>query len=123
MNITSVKNRVSFGTGLCVFLTAFIIIVTTVLGLRGTMIKMGEAETIAIADLNVSNIQSSINGVLDVANTLATTLSAVQDKGIQLDLERSMVVDIMRVVLEDNPQLNSVFTCWEPNGFDNNDAN
>jgi len=123
MNIKSVKNRVSLGTGLCVFITAFIIIVTTVFGLRGTMIKTGESETIAIADLNVSTIQAKINGVLDVASTLASTLSAVKDEGIQLDLERGMVVDIMRVIMEDNPQLNSVFTCWEPNGFDNNDVN
>jgi len=123
MNIKSVKNRVSLGTGLCVFITAFIIIVTTVFGLRGTMIKTGESETIAIADLNVLTIQAKINGVLDVASTLASTLSAVKDEGIQLDLERGMVVDIMRVIMEDNPQLNSVFTCWEPNGFDNNDVN
>lgn len=123
MNIISVKNRVSFGTGLCVFLTAFIIIVSTVFGLRDTMIRTGESETIAIADLNVLTIQAKINGVLDIATTLASTLSAVKDEGILLDLERGMVVDIMRVVMRDNPQLNRVFTCWEPDGFDGNDAN
>ncbi|MCL7488122.1 MAG: methyl-accepting chemotaxis protein [Desulfobulbaceae bacterium] len=123
MNIISVKNRVSFGAGLCVFVTAAIIIMATVFGIRGVMIKTGEAETIAVADLKVAAIQSRINGVLDVASTLAGTFSAIRDESILLDLERGMVIDIMRVILEDNPQLNSVFTCWEPNGFDNNDAN
>lgn len=123
MNIISVKNRVSIGAGLCVFITAFIIIMATVFGIRGSMVKTGEAETIAVSDLKVATIQSRINSVLDVATTLAGTFSAVKDEGILLDLERGMIVDIMRAVLEDNPQLNSVFTCWEPNGFDNNDAN
>ena len=123
MNVISVKNRVSLGAGLCVFVTAVIIIMATVFGIRGIMIKMGEAETIAVADLKVATIQSRINGVLDVASTLAGTFSAIKDESILLDLERGMVIDIMRVVLEDNPQLNSVFTCWEPDGFDNNDAN
>ncbi len=123
MDIISVKNRVSFGAGLCVFITAFIIIIVTVFGIRGSMIKSGEAEMIAVSDLNVTKIQSKINSVLDVATTLAGTFSAVRDDTIQLDLERGMVIDIMRVVLEDYPQLSSVFTCWESDGFDNNDAN
>lgn len=123
MKIISVKNRVSFGAGLCVFITAFIIIMATVFGIRGSIIKTGEAETIAVSDLKVAMIQSRINNVLDVATTLAGTFSAVKDEGILLDLERGMVVDIMQAVLEGNPQFNSVFTSWEPNGFDNNDAN
>lgn len=123
MKVLSVKNRVSIGAGLCVFVTAALIIMATVFGMRGSMIEAGEQETIAVANLQVATIQSRINGVLDVASTLAGTLSAVKDEGILLDLERGMVVDIMRVVLEDNPHLSSVFTCWEPDGFDNNDAN
>ncbi len=123
MKIISVKNRLSFGAGLCVFLTVAIIIVSTAVGIRGNMVKTGQAETIAVAELKVASIQSRINGVLDVANTLAGTFSAVKDENILLDLERGMIIDIMRVILDDNPQLKSVFTCWEPNGFDNNDAN
>lgn len=123
MNVISVRNRVSIGAGLCVFITATIIIMSTVIGMRGNMIKAGEAETLAVSNLQVANIQSRINGVLDVATTLAGTLSAVKDKEILLDLERGMVMDIMRVVLEDNPHLIGVFTCWEPDAFDNDDAN
>lgn len=123
MKIISVRNRVSIGAGLCVFITAAIIIMSTVFGLRGNMIEVGEAETIAVSNLQVANIQSRINSVLDVAATFAGTLSAVKDKEILLDLERGMVMDIMRVVLEDNPHLSSVFTCWEPDAFDNDDAN
>lgn len=123
MKVLSVKNRVSLGAGLCVLLTAIIIILATVYSMRGSLIRTGEAETVAVADLQVTSIQSRINNVIDVAATLAGTLSAVKDEGILLDLERGMVIDIMRVVLEDNPLFTDVFTCWEPNGFDNNDAN
>ncbi|GAB4335094.1 MAG: methyl-accepting chemotaxis protein [Desulfobulbaceae bacterium] len=123
MKNMSLGNRVSLVAGLCVLVTAALIIFATVVGIRGSMIRTGERETIAVADLNVAEIQARINGVLDVATTLAGTLSAVRDEEIQLDLERGMVIDILRVVLEDNPRLIGVFTCWEPNGFDNNDAN
>lgn len=123
MNILSVKNRVSVGAGLCVLVIALIIIAATFFGIRKTMIQTGEAEMIAVAEQKVSSIQSRINGMIEIASTLAGVFAAVQDKNIQLDLERGMVVDIMQSVLEDNPQLEGVFTCWEPNAFDNNDAN
>ena len=122
MEILSLKNRVSLGTGLCVLITAAIIILATFFGMRDSMIRSGKAETVAVADLQVAKVQSMINGVVDIVTTLSDRLSAVKDEDESLFLDRSMVLDIMRVVLEDNANINSVFTCWEPDAFDSIDA-
>jgi len=62
-----------------------------------------------------------IKETLDTASTLAQTLSAVKNRDIQLDINRNKVMDILRIILEENPVFTGVYTCWEPDGFDGMD--
>ena len=65
--------------------------------------------------------RAEIKDALDAARTLAQTLSAVKNPEVQLDIDREKVMDVLRIILEENPQFTGVYTCWEPRGFDEMD--
>ncbi len=121
MDTKSVKNRISFWAGICVLITALIIALYSTVTMRTKMLDTALSENISFIQATVSAVETRTNGVFDSARTLAQTFSAVKTEGVQLDLEREMVVDIMRNMLEKNPFITGVFTCWEPDGFDNMD--
>jgi len=123
MDFKSVKNKISLGAGICVLVTAFAITLYSAVSMRSSMMKGAEDVTAAVGHTKVSSIESSINIEIQVANTLAQSLSAVKDEEILLDLERQMVRGILRIELEKNPHIVGIFTCWEPNAFDNDDEN
>lgn len=122
MDFKSFTNKISFGAGFCVLLTASVITVIAVLNLRSNMLQSAEDESIAVARAKVASIESSLNVEVQVASTLAHTLSAVKDNAILLDLRRDMVRGILRITLEKNPHIFGIYTCWEPDAFDYDDA-
>jgi methyl-accepting chemotaxis protein len=82
------------------------------------MLDTVKSENTSLAQATVSAIETKLNNVFHSLVTMAQTLSAVKNEGVQLDLERDMVMDIIRNVLDNNSIITGVFTCWEPDGFD-----
>ena len=121
MEIKSVKNRISLWAGLCVLVTSILIALYSTVFMRDKMLDGALNENASLAQATVSIIETRLNGVFDSSTTLAQTLSAVKNEGIQLDLERYMVQDIMRNVLDKNSFITGVFTCWETDAFDSVD--
>ncbi|MCP4397883.1 MAG: hypothetical protein GY801_11380, partial [bacterium] len=118
MKLQSIQKKISLGAGVCVLITALIIISYAVIALRENMQDAAIREAVALAQGQASGIESEIETALDTARTLAQTLSAVKDNEVQLDIDRDKVIDILRIILETNPQFAGVYTCWEPKGFD-----
>ncbi len=118
MKLQSIQKKISLGAGVCVLITAFIIISYAVTALRENMQAAAIREAMTLAQGQAAGIASEIETALDTARTLAQTLSAVKDNEVQLDIDRDKVMDILRIILEINPQFAGVYTCWEPKGFD-----
>ncbi|MHB8810616.1 MAG: methyl-accepting chemotaxis protein [Desulfobulbaceae bacterium] len=122
MEIKSVNNKISLGVGVCVLVTALIIIWFAVSSLRSSSTREAREKSLNIARVMVADVENHLNSELQVAQTLSETLATVKTDDIKLNLDRNKVKDILRTVLENNPQLFGIFTCWEANGFDGNDA-
>ena len=121
MKRQSIQKKISLGAGVCVLITAVIIISYAVISLRSNMQAAAMKEAVALAREYVAEIESETEDALDTARTLAQTLSAVRDADIQLDINREKVLDILRMILEENPQFTAVYTTWEIDGFDDLD--
>lgn len=121
MDIKSVKSKISLGVGACVLLTALVIIWFAVVTLRATSGREAADGSLDIARGMVSELETRVNRELQIAQTLAQTLAAAKGKEVGLDLDRNRVKEILRLILEDNPQITGIFTCWEPDAFDGQD--
>ena len=121
MKLRSVKNKIGFGAGACVLITALIIILFSVITMRSNMLSAAMNDTLTLTRSEAVTIESKLMGALYTAKVLAQTLSAIKDENVQLDIDRERILDILRMTLEENPIFTGVFTCWEPNGFDGMD--
>jgi methyl-accepting chemotaxis protein len=118
MKLKSIRVRISTGAGLCVLITALIIIYIAATSLRSNALDAATKEAVALANRQAAVIESEINKALDTAHLLAQTLSAVKDKDVRLDIDREKVMDILGIVISNNPEFAGIYTCWEPDGFD-----
>jgi len=123
MKLKSIRAKIGFVAGACLMITALVIIMYAVVIMRSNMRSAAMKEAVVIARGQAAAIESMIKETLDTASTLAQTLSAVKNRDIQLDINRNKVMDILRIILEENPVFTGVYTCWEPDGFDGVDTN
>jgi len=122
MDIHSVRNKISLGVGVCVLVTALIIIWFAVASLRSTSTKEATEKSLIITRILAADLESQLHSQFQVAHTLARTLAAVKMDDVRLNLDRDRVRDILRLVLESNPQISGIYTFWEPYGFDGDDT-
>lgn len=85
-------------------------------------IEQARAGLQAEASAEGTVIRAQIEVALDAARTMAQVLSAVKDPENPIQLNRTQVNQILKTVLEENPQFLGVYTLWEPNAFDGMDA-
>ncbi len=121
MKAKSIKIRFSLWTGLSVLVTAFIIASYSAVSIRNIMQETAVKENTLLAQAKAASIESRLNGVFDSAMTLAHTFSGVRNKEVLLNPDREMVLGFLHNVLEKNSFLSGAFTCWESDGFDDND--
>jgi methyl-accepting chemotaxis protein len=122
MDMHSVRNKISLGVGVCVLVTALIIIWYAVVSLRNTSTREAADKSLIITRVLGADIESQLHGQFQVAHTLAQTLAAIKMEEAGLNLDRNKVRDVLRNVLEGNPLISAVYTCWEPYAFDGEDA-
>jgi methyl-accepting chemotaxis protein len=58
-----------------------------------------------------------------LANTNALVRTPDSKGGMQLNISREQMVNLLRHTMEQNPKLLGVYIGWEPNALDHNDAN
>ena len=71
-----------------------------------------------VSNGSAAKAQTSLTSALTVARTLAQTLTAMQATGA----DRSQADAVQKQLLEANPLFLGVWTGWEPNAFDGDDA-
>lgn len=79
------------------------------------------ALTKSIANEFGFQVKAELELSLDAARTMAYSFEGLKVDNVGLD--RQLVNTQLKRVLERNPHFFGTWTCWEPNAFDNNDAN
>lgn len=121
MDMHSVRNKISLGVGICVLVTALIIIWFSVASLRSGSTREVTEKSLNMARAGAADLEGALNRDVHVVQTLAHTLASVKRDDVQLELTRDKVRDFLRLVLDGNPMFSGVYTCWTSNGFDGND--
>ncbi len=128
MKRKSLQIKITFWAGICLLATAAVIVFCSAFVMnkrtkisREDAIKSAKNYAGSIAKQYSNHIMSEFETALETARTLATMLSGVKDQEIGLDITRYEVGNILRTILIQNPQFVSVYTCWEPNAFDEMD--
>lgn len=120
--LRSIQWKIALWSGLCLSILAAVIITYAALSLGRTAAEAVKQEALAVSEDNAVRVNEEIEVAWNTARTLEQILSTVKEPDDPLRLTRDQVNQILRQVLVDNPHLVGVYTLWEPDGFDDNDA-
>ncbi len=122
MRLTSIKHKIVISAGLCLLVAVVIVIAQSVLLVRRAALAAAQREAVAQAKIAATTVKAQVEAGMNTAHTLREALSPLKDPQSPLKLERAGVNAMLRQVLQDNPQFVGVYTLWEPNAFDGQDA-
>jgi methyl-accepting chemotaxis protein len=122
MTLKSIQTRILFWAGLCLLLTAGIIIAYSAVFIRNAAIKTAEERSVSLVKGYTGQIRAELEAGLATARTLAQLFSSVKDEGNYTDIDREQANGILRRLLEENSHLVATYTCWEPEAFDGLDT-
>ncbi|MBN2063532.1 MAG: hypothetical protein JW745_01935 [Sedimentisphaerales bacterium] len=129
MHIKTIKMRIAAWSGACLLLTATVIISYAVFSMRNAAnatqeeaVSQAKSYLTQVAQNQASKIESNLETAMDVARTMAQTFSGVKDKVNKIEIGRSEVNSILKIVLARHQQFVGVFTAWEPDAIDEMDA-
>ncbi|MFZ2641153.1 MAG: methyl-accepting chemotaxis protein, partial [Verrucomicrobiia bacterium] len=120
MRRRSIRNKILLWAGLCMFVTLGIVVAYTSMTTRTIALDSAKQSVSSMAKENANEIVVVISGALDTARTLANALSTV--KSARASMTRETVDAMLRMTLERNASFVAVYTIWEPNAFDGQDA-
>lgn len=118
MKIGSIQVKIAVWSGLCLLVTAGIIILLSVHTVQKNALITAEEQGLSLAEENEAHIRAEIEGALFTARALSQMFSS--DNALSLDRKNANA--ILKSILEKNPQFVGVYTLWEPNAFDGLDA-
>jgi methyl-accepting chemotaxis protein len=129
MRLKSLQMKIALWAGLCLLITAVIIVTYAAITMRikatrnrEDAVKNAQNYAVSIAKQHANQVQAELENALDAARTLAQTLSGIKDKNVNASLDREQVNGILKIILVKNPQFIGVYTAWEPNAFDGMDT-
>lgn len=119
---SSIQFKIAFWAGFWLVLMATAIITYAAISLREEALSTAKQQAVAVAESSAVSVNEEIEVALNTARTLAQVLATTRDATSALDLDREQVNLILREVLISTPRLAGVYTIWEPDAFDENDA-
>jgi len=122
MRLKSIRSRIIFWAGICIFLTSAMIITYSAISVRNTAIKVAEARAVNIAKGYANQIKAELESALITAQTMAQILSSAKQKGSNFNADRDQVNIFLKNLLEANPNFLGIGTVWEPDAFDGLDT-
>jgi methyl-accepting chemotaxis protein len=118
----SLQAKVVLAVGLCLSFVGGSIIGYSAITSQAMVIKNAKEITIGKANFEASKIDAELEIAMDTARTLAQSFASVKNPANTEKLTRGQVNAMLIEVLEKNPHFLGVYTAWEPNAFDGNDA-
>jgi methyl-accepting chemotaxis protein len=123
VRLKSMKYRfIIFGGGL-IFLFAAILSIYASVTRYNMIVEAAKENAMVLADAQAANIKTQMETAMNASRTVSEMLKATKNTEYPALIDRLTFTNMMRQILEENPQFSRVFTVWEPNAYDNNDAN
>jgi methyl-accepting chemotaxis protein len=122
MSTWNIRTKIVLASALCLAVSTGLTTVNSALQMSATAEQEAMASLDAAARGQAVRLQKQINGALQVAQTLADTLSAVKDEKAGLDLPREAAISILRIAMSSHPEFHAVGTIWEPQAYDGMDS-
>ena len=119
IKLTSIRSRIALRTGLCLLATIGIIVVYSTITTRSMSIDAAREKLISHAGEEGYRVRAQIEVALDTARTLANVLTSIKASGSPMS--REQVNQMLKTVLDKNPDFLAVYTAWEPDAFDGMD--
>ncbi len=121
MIFNSIRSKIVISSCLCLVVAGTAIITLATLSVRHTAIRKAHDQIRFLAQDRASHIEIELNHAMTSINTLAGILKKVKNPLNPIMLEREEINFFLQSVLKTNKNLVGAYTCWSPNGFDNND--
>ncbi len=129
MRIKSMQLKITIPAVICLLVTAGVIIFFSAYNLRNSAsnardqaIRSAKREAGFMGQSIATGLSGNLEKAKSSAEVLAQILGAVKDKDFQFQMNRFNVKAVLQTTLENNPSYFGIYTCWEPDGFDNMDS-
>jgi len=122
MQFRSIQSRLVFVIGLGLLIVGGVIIAFNGFSASNVALKNAQANGLQSAQKTAYQVKAELELGMDASRAMASALSFVKDPGTPMILIRDQANAMLRRVLEDNPNFLGISTGWEPNAFDNSDA-
>jgi methyl-accepting chemotaxis protein len=137
MKFKSIQLKIVAIAGLCLLLTAGSLVAYSLISASNTQQMTTERVSElqkksaldhlqSLAGVQSGKVQATFEVALDAARTLAHTFEVGKQPGPNgkpvLQLGRDQINAILLNVLEQNPEFNGTYSCWEPNALDGRDS-
>ncbi|MBK1678812.1 chemotaxis protein [Rhodocyclus tenuis] len=131
--MTSIQGRIALVAGACLLGSALLLVSYSLFSARstqnlvagrvGALIQNDTADILKnLAWARAGVIQAKFDLALDAARTMAHTFALAKDNDSGINLGRNQLNAILKYVLENNPEFNGTYSCWEPNALDGRDS-
>jgi len=129
MKLKSLRMKITLLAGICLLCIAGIIIVFSAVAARERAeterkeaIREARKYAGTVAMQHSNAVRVKLEKAIDTAQTLAQVLSGIREDLARIEYGRDGVNTMLKIVLEKNPDFLAVYTCWEPDAFDQLDA-
>ncbi len=118
----SIAARITLGSGLSLFLAVAAVATVAFVSLRtrATAEQRQRFQTAARSEARA--FVTRVKLALATATGVCETLRGIKDEDVLLEINRKSAISILGNAIEENPDLLAVFTCWEPDAFDELDG-
>jgi methyl-accepting chemotaxis protein len=120
IQLKSIQWKIVVWTGFAMLLAVAVIGTTAVIRLRSESIQAAKDQAAAVGKSQAGVFDAEIEVALDTARTLAQAFSSIKSENSALSRDQANAM--LKKILKDNPQFLGIWTCWEPNAFDGQDA-
>ncbi len=118
----SIRFRIVLWCSVSLLITVAVISLYSAQSLRSREIHSAVRMVGADAAENSARVSAQLEETCLVARTLSQNLSAIKDDQVGLDIGRDQINGLLQIVLRQNQNFESVYTCWEPDALDGLDA-
>lgn len=133
MKMKSIQGRIALVAGACLLGSALLLVTYSLISARSAqnlvaervnaLVQQDAADMLKnLASARAGAIQSKFDLALDAARTMAHTFALAKDSSSGVSLGRNQLNAILKTVLENNPEFNGTYSCWEPDALDGRDA-
>ncbi|WP_171056383.1 EAL domain-containing protein [Paenibacillus sinopodophylli] len=115
----SIAQKLIFSLGLLVLLSLGLLAFAHLVKLYNSNLRESELQAQTESSSYIYPFSKTMNETTSILKTLEFILLQLKKDQLQ---DRENTIELLKKVLSDNPDLLGVYTLWEPNAFDGNDA-